>query len=117
MIAIPQFERSGVLYAPEMSSTVIEISMTDMDSGQWMSIRVLLDDFITYLEDHSDAYWGIHTPVRIRRVLERITSIEYTQLMYDFVRPYLPAPNESSTNAVATAGVFDVAAPFNPVWN
>lgn len=118
MIALTPFEYNGVLFAPEMNRTVVEFAMTDMDSGQWTSVRMLLDDFITYLEAMHELFWGVDVPVRIRRILERFTTKEYEKILIDFVRPYLPAPKEpeSVTQAVA-AGVFDLSAQFNPVWN
>ena len=114
MIAMEPFEMNGVLYSPEMNTTVIEFSMNDMNTGQYLGIKMLLDDLITYLEDASDQFWGVHTPVRIRRVMEGLTHIEYKQLMHQFVRLHLPMPKESSDSRAVAAGVFDL---FDPTCN
>lgn len=111
---IREFELNGILLSPAFKRDTVTFTVTDLKTNSWIQLTVDIHEFYAYAENYDELFWGVESPVQIRRKLNKLTDTEYVKFIYGFVSDYFMGcltPKEITSMA---SHVFDL---FNPVWN
>lgn len=108
MISIREFEFGGIQYSPAFKRDAVTFTLTDLSDASWRQLTVDIHEFYAYAENYNEMFWGVESPVQIRRKLNDLTDTEYKNFIHGFVSDCL-TPKESIPVA---SHVFD-----NPIWN